>query len=73
MSKSDVVSDLLPLPAEVPPEPEHPRWSAGRIVFLLVTGLCLYLFAPSIAEVFNAWNRLGELNPGWVAVVLGRT
>ena len=46
------------------------RWSVGRVLFLVVTGLCLYLFLPSIAEVFRAWDRLGEFHPAWIAAIV---
>lgn len=49
-------------------KPEGPRW--GRIIFLAVTGVCLYVFAPSIAEVFEAWDRLGEVHPFAVLAVV---
>lgn len=42
----------------------------GRVLFLVVTGLCLYLFLPSIAEVFRAWDRLGEFHPAWIAAIV---
>ena len=38
----------------------------GRVVLLLVTAVCLYLFAPSIGEVFSAWSRLGRVHPAWM-------
>lgn len=45
------------------------RWSAGRLILLAATGLCLYVFFPSIAEVFKAWDRLGEVHPAALVVV----
>jgi uncharacterized protein (TIRG00374 family) len=48
----------------------RPRLSIGRVVLLAVTGLCLYLFFPSIAEVFEAWNKLGEVHPAAIPVLL---
>ena len=42
-----------------------PRLS-GRVVLLVVTAICLYLFAPSIGEVFSAWSRLGDVHPLWL-------
>jgi hypothetical protein len=39
------------------------RWSLGRVAFLVAMGVCLYIFAPSIAEVFEAYDRLGEVHP----------
>lgn len=35
-----------------------------------MTGVSLYLLAPSITEVFQAWDQLGRLNPLWVLVAL---
>ncbi len=48
----------------------RPRWPVGRTVLLLTTGLCLYLFAPSIADVFSAWDQLGQFHPIWLAAIL---
>jgi uncharacterized protein (TIRG00374 family) len=45
---------------------EHARWSVGRVAFLAVSAICLYLFAPSIAEVFSAYDRLGDVEPIWL-------
>jgi uncharacterized protein (TIRG00374 family) len=42
----------------------------GRVIFLFVTGLCLYIFAPSIGEVFTAWSRLGDVHPLWMIPAL---
>ncbi len=46
------------------------RFSVGRLLLLLITGFCLYLFAPSIAEVFKAWDKLGEVHPVAIPVIL---
>ena len=45
---------------------EHPRWSVGRVAFLAISAICIYLFAPSIAEVFSAYDRLGDVEPIWL-------
>lgn len=42
---------------------EHPSWTVGRVAFLALSVICIYLFAPSIAEVFSAYDRLGEVQP----------
>ena len=42
------------------------RWLLTRGGMLLVTGLALYLLAPSLLEVFSSWNEVSELDPGWV-------
>lgn len=57
-----------PAPAGAPTR--HGRWSLGRLLVLGVTGICLYLLAPSIVEVFQASERLDRFNPIWLAVLL---
>src|SRR3954453_18141016 len=42
---------------------EHPHWSVGRVAFLALSAICIYFFAPSIAEVFSAYDRLGDVQP----------
>lgn len=48
----------------------RPRWSTGRAALLVISAFFLYLFGPSIAEVFAAWDRLGEFNLIWLLVIL---
>ena len=52
------------------PEPlrrhEHAPWSVARVAFLALSAICIYLFAPSIAEVFSAYDRLGQVHPIWL-------
>jgi uncharacterized protein (TIRG00374 family) len=43
-----------------------------RTVFwLAVTGISLYLVAPSLIDVFGSWDDLDELAPGWLAAMAG--
>lgn len=42
---------------------EHPNWTVGRVSFLSFSVVCIYLFAPSIAEVFSAYDRIGDVRP----------
>jgi uncharacterized protein (TIRG00374 family) len=42
------------------------RWSPARVALLLVSAVCLYFLAPSIGDVFSAWNRLGEVHTAWL-------
>ncbi|MDQ1430885.1 MAG: putative heme transporter [Actinomycetota bacterium] len=44
----------------------HVSWSPGRVALLACSAICLYLFAPSIAEVFSAYDRLGDVHPLWL-------
>jgi uncharacterized protein (TIRG00374 family) len=41
------------------------------VFWLAVTGVSLYLVAPSLLEVFGSWNDLGRLSPLWLAAMAG--
>jgi uncharacterized protein (TIRG00374 family) len=58
------------VPGGAPRDGRRRRFTNGRVVLLVVTGVSLYILGPSVAEVFSAWDRLGELHPFWVLVVL---
>jgi len=51
------------------------RWGfgqiAGRVLFLLVAFVSLYLLWPSLGQVFDQWRSLTQLSPLWVVVALG--
>jgi putative heme transporter len=49
--------------------PPARRAIAGRLVFLLVTLVSLYVLWPSLLKVFSAWPELLTLNPGWFVVM----
>jgi putative heme transporter len=41
-----------------------------RTVFwLAVTGISLYLVAPSLVEVFGSWDEIDDLSPAWLALM----
>jgi uncharacterized protein (TIRG00374 family) len=42
-----------------------------RVFWLAVTGVSLYLVAPSLIDVFGSWNDLGKLGVGWLAAMAG--
>lgn len=46
-------------------------FSRGRVALLVVTAIALYLVAPSLTEVLEAWPRLSDIAPGWFALMLG--
>jgi uncharacterized protein (TIRG00374 family) len=46
------------------------RFSLGRAAFLVLCAVSLYLLAPSIGEVFSAWDRLDEFNPVAIPLVV---
>ena len=44
------------------------RWG-GRAVGLAITGIGLYIVAPSLLSVFGAWPRLADIEPWWFPVL----
>lgn len=42
---------------------------ARRVTLLAITGISLYLLAPTLIEVFGEWDRLAEIEPVWFAVM----
>jgi len=49
-----------------------PRRRIVRTVFwLALTGISLYLVAPSLVEVLGSWEDLDQLSPAWLALMLG--
>ncbi|MCB0991446.1 MAG: flippase-like domain-containing protein [Acidimicrobiales bacterium] len=46
-------------------------FSRGRVMMLIVSAIALYLVAPSLTEVMQAWPRLSNIAPGWFALMLG--
>jgi uncharacterized protein (TIRG00374 family) len=48
------------------------RGGLRRTVFwLIVTGVSLYLVAPSLVDVFGSWQDLEQLAPGWLVAMAG--
>lgn len=42
-----------------------------RVVLLALTGVSLYLVAPSLAEVFSSWPDIAKLQPAWLVLMVG--
>ncbi len=59
-------------PEAVAPEAARPPvWRhVRRTALLVVTAVSLYLVAPSLLTVLDAWPQLGDVRPWWFAVVL---
>ena len=47
------------------------RVPTRNVVILLVSLLCLYLLFPKLAEVFEAWDSLGKVDPLWIPAIAG--
>ncbi|MGI9557929.1 MAG: lysylphosphatidylglycerol synthase transmembrane domain-containing protein [Solirubrobacterales bacterium] len=41
-----------------------------RGALLLITGVALYILAPGLIEVFSSWERVREMQPGWLALAV---
>lgn len=55
----------------IPPVPRAPRRRIiGRTVLITVTGISLYVFAPSLVEVYSSWDEVVHLQPLWLLVIL---
>ncbi len=50
---------------------QHAHWTVGRVAFLAVSAICIYFFAPSIADVFSAYDRLGRVQPIFLLPAIG--
>jgi uncharacterized protein (TIRG00374 family) len=53
--------------AESPPRPRLVR----RIFWLAVTGISLYLVAPSLVDVLGSWDDLDQLSLAWLGLMAG--
>jgi uncharacterized protein (TIRG00374 family) len=42
----------------------------GRLIFLAITGIALYVLWPSLIQVFSSWPELLTINPIWFPVML---
>jgi len=49
--------------------PTSRRRIVRAVFWLTITGVSLYLVAPSLLETFGSWNDLDSLSPGWFAVM----
>jgi uncharacterized protein (TIRG00374 family) len=46
------------------------RWG-GRAVGLTLTGIGLYVVAPSLLTLFGSWPQLRDVKPWWFAILVG--
>lgn len=62
----------VPPPEDQPvaPAPSH-RAVWGRLVFLALTLIALYVLGPSLLKVFSAWPKLLRIAPEWFVVMFG--
>jgi hypothetical protein len=66
-SQADVEHTIERGEAEQPPR----RKLLRQAVWLGITGVSLYLLAPSVLEVFGSWFDILDFGPAWVAAMAG--
>lgn len=54
-----------------PPDEKPTYFTKGRIAFLVVSGITLYLFAPRLIDVFAETPNLTRLSWPWLIVMVG--
>lgn len=47
------------------------RSIVGRSILITFTGISLYIFAPSLVEVYSSWDEVVTLQPLWLIVIVG--
>lgn len=47
------------------------RGTILRTLLILLTGVSLYVFAPSLVEVYSSWDTLVTLQPWWLIAIFG--
>jgi putative heme transporter len=63
--RADVEGEIERAQAE-----QQPRSNVKRTLFwLALTGVSLYLVAPSVLEVLRSWRRVRDLAPAWLLVM----
>src|SRR5690606_13542780 len=45
--------------------------AVGRIALMTLTAVSLYVFAPSLVEVYSSWDTLVTIEPWWLAAIFG--
>lgn len=47
------------------------RVTVGRIAVMAFTAVSLYVFAPSLVEVYSSWDTVVTLEPWWLIAIFG--
>ena len=54
-----------------PVPPATRRSVIGRVLLITLAGLSLYIFAPSLIDVYSSWDEVVTLQPLWLIAILG--
>jgi uncharacterized protein (TIRG00374 family) len=58
--------------AAIPAVPRPQRGKVAlRVGLISLTGISLYIFAPSLVEVYSSWDEVVTLQPLWLLAILG--
>src|SRR4051812_45623899 len=64
-SRTEIAKELEHAEAQ----PSSARKLGKTIFWLTITGISLYLVAPSLIETFGSWNELNKLSPAWLVAM----
>src|SRR4051812_23009975 len=64
-SRTEIAQELEHAEAQ----PSSARKLGKTIFWLTITGISLYLVAPSLIETFGSWNELNKLSPAWLVAM----
>ena len=69
--RTDVAGEVARGEQELDAEPVQERRSALRrtVFWLLVSGVSLYLVAPSVIEAFGSWRQIERISPPWLVLM----
>ena len=68
--RADVAGELARGERELEAEPARRSASLRRTIFwLAVSGVSLYLVAPSVIAALGSWRQIERLSPAWLAAM----
>jgi uncharacterized protein (TIRG00374 family) len=68
---ADVPGSVARGEVELDAAPDQARRSAIKrtLFWLLISGVSLYLVAPSVIEAFGSWRQIQRISPAWLALM----
>ncbi len=70
MAIGDRIEHAIEQRTEVEPDKPPPKRLRRTVFWLLVTGVSLYLVAPSVLDVLGSWRDIRRFSIGWLAGML---
>ena len=67
--RADVPGELARGERALEAEPAKRGGLRRTVIWLAVSGVSLYLVAPSVVAAFGSWHRIEQLSPAWLAAM----